>query len=118
MSQLEQKDPLILPSVTMTTTPVIPIETPVVKISDVPAEVSPGDRVKPTATVFRADGTTPIEGCPVDFFVRDALGVMVLGDRVKTDASGVATATEFYYVGKPDAGLTIDFIVVTRPLVV
>jgi len=114
----KNEDPLILPSVTTKKPPVKPIESPVVTISDVPDELSVGERVKPKATVLRADGTTPISGCPVDFFIVDALGVSVLGDRVKTNASGIAIATEYYYVGKPDAGLDIEFIVVTRPIVV
>jgi len=114
----KKKDPLILPSVTTKKPPVGPIESPKVTISDVPDELSVGARVMPKATVMRADGTTPIPGCPVDFFVVDALGVSVLGDRVKTDADGLAIAAEYYYVGKPDAGAQIEFIIVTRPIVV
>jgi hypothetical protein len=113
-----KKDPLILPSVTVKKPPVRPVESPVVTIGDIPDEVSVGDKILPKATVLRADGTTPIVGCPVDFFVKDSLGVSVLGDRVKTDSAGVATATEAYYVGKPDAGTEIEFTVITRPVVV
>lgn len=113
-----KEDPLISPSLTTTTTPVAAIELPVVKVSGIPAELNVGDRVKPSVTVMRADGTTPVEGCPVDFFVVDSLGAMALGARVKTDASGVAEATEYYYVGAPEAGSKIDFIVVTRRVVV
>jgi len=92
------------------------VETPVVTVSDVPTTVEVGDRVKPKANVKRADGTTPIVGCPVDFFVKDSLGTMTLGNRVNTDSAGDAIATEYYYVGIPEAGLTVDFIIVTRQI--
>jgi len=116
--EMSSEDPLIAPTVTVESRPIGPIETPVVKVSDIPATVSVGDRVRPKASVFRADGTTPVVGCPVDFFVKDTLGTMVLGDRVKTDSAGDATATEYYYVGRPEAGATVDFIIVTRPIIV
>jgi hypothetical protein len=115
---MKRKDPLILPSVTTKTPPVGAVESPIVTISDIPDALNVGDRVKPKVTVLRADGTTPIPGVAVDFFVVDSLGVSVLGDRVLTDSNGVAQATEYYYVGKPDAGATIEFIIVTRPKVV
>jgi hypothetical protein len=111
-------DPLILPSVTVETPTVGLVESPVVTVSDVPDTLNVGDRVKPKATVKRSDGVTPIPGVAVDFFVIDSLGVSVLGERVLTDENGAATATEYYYVGKPDAGATIQFIIVTRPKVV
>ena len=115
---MKRKDPLILPSVTTKKPPVGAVESPIVTISDIPDALNVGDRVKPKVTVMRADGTTPIPGVAVDFFVVDSLGVSVLGDRVLTDSNGVAQATEYYYVGKSDAGATIEFIIVTRQKVV
>jgi hypothetical protein len=115
---MKRTDPLILPSVATKKPSVGIVESPVVTISDVPDTLNVGDRVKPKATVMRAEGTTPIPGVAVDFFVVDSLGVSALGDRVLTDTNGVAQATEYYYVGKPDAGTAIEFIIVTRPKVV
>jgi len=54
----------------------------------------------------------------VDFFVVDSLGTMALGSRVLTGADGNADATIPYYVGSPEAGLTVQFIVVTRTTIV
>jgi hypothetical protein len=114
-----KKDPLELPTVTVTAVPIGVVETPTITVSDVPTTANVGDRIKPKVKVERpVSPPVPVVGCPVDFFVKDALGVMVLGDRVKTDSAGEAVATEFYYVGKPDAGLSIEFIIVTRPIFV
>jgi len=116
--EMSSEDPIILPTETVESRPIPPVETPVVKVSDIPGTVNVGDRVRPRATVYRSDGTTPIVGCPVDFFVTDTLGTMALGDRVKTDVAGEATATEYYYVGRPEGGTTVDFIIVTRRVTV
>jgi len=112
------KDPVIVPTSTEQAVPVGASETPVVTISQIPGSLNVGDKVKPKANVKREDGTTPIQNCPVDFFVEDTLGRMALGNRVLANASGDAEATEYYWVGTPEAGLSVKFIIVTRRTVV
>jgi len=111
-------DPLILPTVSTETKTIGFIETPVVTLTIDPVEPKVGDKVSVSVNVKRADGTTPIEGIKVDFFVIDSLGASVLGDRQETDANGDATASQDYWVGKPEAGQEIKFIAVTRPKVI
>lgn len=110
----ELKDPLILPTATSATKTTGAIETPVVTLTTNPADLKVGDKVAVSVNVKRADGTTPIAGIKVDFFVTDTEGTSILGDRVETDSNGNATASDYYYVGKPEAGLDITFVAVTR----
>jgi len=112
------KDPLVLPTVQEESRVIGAVESPVITVSDIPSSLNVGDKVKPKVNVLRADKTTPIQNCPVDFFVADSLGTMSLGSRVLTDVNGDAIATEYYYVGRPEAGLTVSFIIVTRRILV
>jgi hypothetical protein len=111
-------DPLVLPTVTEETKAVGLVEIPVVVVTVDPATPNVGDEVTVSANVKRADGTTPIQGVKVDFFVTDSLGTSSLGDRQDTDASGNATAAMAYYVGMPEAGKDLKFVAVTRAKIV
>jgi len=106
---------LILPVIEEEAKHIGKVEVPVVTVSDIPADISVGDKIKPKITVKRADGTTPIEGVSIDYFVNDILGLFPLGTRVLTNADGEASASEFYYVGRPDANQTVTFLVIVRP---
>ena len=113
-----EKDPLILPTVSIETKALGFIETPVVTVTIDPVAPNVGDNVSVRANVKRADDITAIEGIKVDFFAIDSLGPSILGDRQETDASGDAIAPQDYWVGKPEAGQDIKFVVVTRPKVI
>lgn len=83
---------------------------PVVTVSDVPATVEVGDKITPKVTVEKEVGT-PLVGASVDFLVEDSLQTSTLGDRQVTDASGIATAAQSYYVGEPESEAEIKFVI-------
>jgi hypothetical protein len=109
---------IILPTVKEEIKAVGPVEIPVVTVTIDPTEPNVGDKITVSVNVKRADGITPIEGMKVDFFVEDSEGWQILGDRMTTDAGGNATASWDYYVGMPEAGKDLKFVVVTRAKIV
>lgn len=84
---------------------------PIVTVEDVPAEVEVGDKITPKVTVEKAVGQ-PLVGASIDFFTEDTLGTVNLGSRQTTDASGIATASDSYYVGEPEESQTIKIVIV------
>jgi len=84
---------------------------PLVTVEGIPTEVDVGDKITPKVTV-KQDVTTPIENVSVDFFVEDTLFTSILGTRQLTDSSGIATASESYYVGDPEESQDILFRIV------
>jgi hypothetical protein len=86
---------------------------PIVTVEDVPAEVEVGDKVTPKITVEKAVGQ-PLVGASIDFFIEDTLGVVNLGSRQITNASGIATASDSYYVGEPEESQTIKIVIVIQ----
>ena len=84
-------------------------------LSEVPDSLNIGDEVTPKVNVKRADGTTPIEGAKVNFFVKDSHGTVILGPVQTTDSNGDATAGESYYVADTEGGTDIDFIIIVWP---
>jgi len=108
-------DPLLNLSIQTQAAAVGLVETPVVTISDVPASINVGDKITPKVNVKRADGTTPVAGAKVTFFVEDSHGTIILGTTQTTDASGNATASESYFVADTEASTSISFSVVVWP---
>jgi hypothetical protein len=78
--------------------------------TNVPASMEVGDKITVTATVKRADNTTPIEGINVDFFVEDSNGTISLGST-DTNASGIATTPKSYFVAETEEDSDIEFYV-------
>jgi len=83
---------------------------PIITVSDIPATVEVGDKIIPKVTVEKEVGT-PLAGASVDFFVEDSLQVSTLGSRQVTDGSGIATASQGYYIGEPESEIGIKFII-------
>jgi hypothetical protein len=83
---------------------------PVITVSDIPASVEVGDKITPKVKVEK-EGGTPLVGASVDFLVEDSLQVSTLGTRQVTDASGIAIASQGYYIGEPESELSIKFII-------
>ena len=90
-------------------------ESPTVVVSGVPANAEVGEMIQPAVNVKRADGTTPVVGAKVNFFVSDSHGVFALGVGQDTDASGDASAPDNYYVSPEEQDTTIDIIIVVWP---
>jgi predicted peptidase len=84
---------------------------PVITVSGIPETVEVGDKVTPAVTV-EYPAETPLENVPIDFFIEDTLGVSEIGTRQLTDADGLATASEGYYVGVPEATQSLKFVIV------
>ena len=93
------------------------LEAPVIATGGIPANAEVGNAITPTVNVMRADGITAVEGVSVDFLVIDDHGCYTLGARQTTDVAGDATSPSTYYIGEPDAGQDITFIIVVRPKV-
>jgi len=83
---------------------------PIITVSDIPSSVEVGDKVIPKVKVEK-ETDTPLVGASVDFLVEDSIQVSTLGTRQVTDASGIATASQGYYIGEPESEATIKFII-------
>jgi hypothetical protein len=106
----------IKPSISINSALIGGIETPIITVEDIPANIEVGSKVKPKVTVLRADGITPIENAKADFFVIDSDGISPIGTQQLTDATGVTYSSEDYYISTAEAGTTIEFIIVVRRL--
>jgi len=83
---------------------------PIITVSDIPSSVEVGDKITPKVKVEK-ETDTPLVGASVDFFVEDSLQVSTLGARQTTDSSGIATASQGYYVGEPESEAVVKFII-------
>jgi len=87
-----------------------PVVTPTLPIT---AEV--GDKIIPQVNVKREDGTTPIEGATVHFFVEDSLSLVSLGSS-DTNVDGDASAPNPYMVSEEQSEQDVTFIFFIRGL--
>jgi len=78
-----------------------------------PTSIEVGDKVTPQINVKRDDGTTPIEGLTVHFFVEDSLSFVSLGSN-NTNVDGDASAPNPYMVSEEQSEEDITFIFFIR----
>jgi len=78
-----------------------------------PTSIEVGDKIIPQVNVKRDDGTTPIEGLTVHFFVEDILSFISLGSN-DTNVDGDASAPKPYMVSEEQSEEDITFIFFIR----
>jgi hypothetical protein len=98
--------------------PVSLLETANITLEDIPDTSNPGDEITPKVTVKRQDGTTPIPGAKVTFFIKDSQGSSLLGTTGVTDSNGQAVADQSYFVPDTEEGKNLVFTVVIWPKVI